>query len=130
MENIGNLSRILKRNSLNPVMTCASPFTTALQNLHSISQSALVKVKLSFFRTQVNVWKKVLGRNISHIKFSHAGTPRPLNDIAKEIFDYIDQNPSEYLPFIKNPGKLVGRQVNHRITKSIISMVHWYSFGL
>ena len=58
--------------------------------------------------------KKVLGRNIPHIKFSHAGTPRPLNDIVKEISDYIDQNPCEYSPFIKNPGKLVGRQVNHR----------------
>ena len=53
-------------------------------------------------------------------------------DIVKEISDYIDQNPCEYSPFIKNPGKLVGRQVNHRFELQNQSF-QWFTgtrFGL
>ena len=106
----------IERLSQIHLVTSSQELYLALSKIddQNISGSKKKGEKLSFLRTQVNVWKKVLGRNIFHIKFSHAGTPRPLNDIVKEISDYIDQNPCEYSPFIKNPGKLVGRQVNHR----------------
>lgn len=69
--------------------------------------------KLSLVKTQINIRKKVLGQLIQ-IKYTFKKKNRPLNDIVRELSDYIDQKLSELPVVVRDPTLLVGKTISHK----------------
>ena len=81
--------------------------------------------KLSLLKKQIRIRKKVLGQNIP-IVFTHLRKQRPLNDIVKEISDFLDENSSEWSSYIQDPISMVGKKIHHRFEIDNTGEVEWY----
>ena len=99
------------------LFTSSNELIKELQAVDKESLSATKKknMKVEILNTQVRIRKKVLGQNVS-IVFTSNRKQRPLNNIVKELCDYIDINPppEHCESFIRNPTSLIGRRVKQR----------------
>ena len=72
--------------------------------------TAINAKKLSLLKTQVRMRRKVLSETVP-ITFSKSHRQRPLNDIVRELSDYIDEKTSSELQFFKR-SKSFSRKEN------------------
>lgn len=78
----------------------------------AISAKKKGKKKLVVIREQINIRKKVLMQKVK-IPFTQKGRQRPLNDIIREITDFIKNSQSDSSNG-HSPDFLVGKEVRHR----------------
>ena len=92
----------------------------------SVGQRKNKKVQL--LKTQIQIRRKVLCQTVP-IVFTNHRKQRPVQDIVKELCDFLDQNtvPTEFECFVKNPTSLVGRNVKHRFLDETANTLTWYT---
>ena len=73
--------------------------------------------KREVLKTQVQIRKKVLTQNVP-ITFTVNRRQRPLEDLAKELSDFIKETdlglPPRYAAIIKKPTKLIGQNIKQK----------------
>ena len=69
--------------------------------------------KREVLKTQVQIRKKVLSQNVP-ITFTVNRRQRPLEDLAKELSDFIKETDLGLPPIIKEPMTLIGRSIKHK----------------
>ncbi len=83
--------------------------------------------KLSLLRSQLNIWKKILKRNIN-IPFTYSRAQRPLDVIVQELGDYIEE--SDLPPFVSsivsNPTSIIGKNVKQKFEHEDTHIIEWY----
>ena len=88
------------------------------------SATAINAKKLSLLKTQVRMRRKLLSETVP-ITFSKSHRQRPLNDIVRELSDYIDEKTSSELQFfLRDPRALVGRKIKQKFDEE--GMMRWY----
>jgi len=84
--------------------------------------------KLSLLRGEVNIWRKVLKRNIK-FAFSHSRRQRPVDIIVQELGDYIERNlPPSVSSLVSEPRSVIGKGVKYKFQHEDIQEIQWY-FG-
>ncbi len=86
------------------------------------------KDKLSLLRSQLNIWKKILKRNIN-ISFTYCRAQRPLDLIVQELGDYIEDSdlPPFVLSIVSNPTSIIGKNLKQKFEHEDTHVIEWYS---
>ena len=112
------------------LVTTSEELRQALMSIDSDNLSAAKKraTKISFLKTQMKIRKKVLKQDVP-IVFTHYRNQRPLDDIVKELSDFIDRSTasSEFSILIKDPKALVGRQIKQKFQTEEDGRIVWYN---
>lgn len=91
----------------------------------NISNSKKKTKKLALLRTQVNIRKKVLEQDICII-FTRSRKQRPLDEIIKDLSDFISTHSSSNLDIIHNPASLIGKSISHKFEIEESHDEQWY----
>lgn len=86
------------------------------------------KQKVQLLKTKIQIHCKVLCQTVPIVFTNHCKQQR-VQDIAKELCDFLDQNavPTGFECFVKNPTSLVGRNVKHRFLDETANTLTWYT---
>ena len=81
--------------------------------------------KLALLRTQVNIRIKVLEQDICII-FTRSRKQCPLDEIIKDLSDFISTHGSSNLDIIHNPASLIGKSISHKFEIEESHDEQWY----
>jgi len=99
-----------------------------IETAEKTSNAKKKQEKLSLLRGQVNIWKKILKRNIK-IAFSHSRRQRPVDIIVQELGDYIERNlPPSVSSLVSEPRSVIGKGVKYKFQHEDTQEIQWY-FG-
>ena len=114
-----------ERNQLSQLHLITSPeeLTQALAEVDKSNVSASKKKakKLDILKTQVRIRKKVLKQGI-RITFTQSRRQRPLEEIIKNLSDFIAENPLD----IPDAASLIGRRICHKFELAETHQEQWY----
>lgn len=103
----------------------------AIHDVETAEKTSNAKKKqelLSLLRGQVNIWKKVLKRNIK-ITFSYSRRQRPV-DIVQELGDNIESNlPPSVSSLVSEPCSVIGKGVKHKFKQDTRNSVVFWSYS-
>lgn len=110
------------------LITSRQELLAAIDEIDHVAGKSNAK-KLLLLRGQVNIWKKVLKRNIN-IPFSHSRRQRPVDVIIQELGDYIESInlPPSVKSITSEPESLIGKHVKHKFELEETHESKWF-FG-